>query len=394
MRLIDHKDYPFFQEYEGKPYLRDGVERNWRNDDLQSFTPLRFMPPELMDYQGRAVVVDPDVFAVGDIFELLTRDMAGKAIMCRTRAGAKRISDGNYASSVMLLDCAKLRHWQVEKQFRELFTFERDYRKWINLQYEEPEHHRAARAGVERLRPADRADQDGAQHPAQDPAVEERAAGRLHPGRDQPAVPADRLADARRRKLFGDYGLLGSYISHPDRNQEHLFFGLLRECVEQGTRDPGDAARGDAPEPRASRRLRGAGAHAATRRLNACVCHGTRLMSCRADRGLDDPSFPRARPRAIRGTSRRERGHERCAMAAPLVRAACQGDQLAMCGPKRTELARKAEAAAARDGFSVDAALREEGHASLAGYIQSVLRRRADSKAKRTAMRTPGPRRA
>ena len=53
--------------------------------------------------------------------------------MCRTRAGAKRIYDGNYASSVMLLDCARLGHWQVEKQFRELFTFERDYRKWINL---------------------------------------------------------------------------------------------------------------------------------------------------------------------------------------------------------------------------------------------------------------------
>ena len=59
---------------------------------------------------------------------------------------------------------------------------------------------------------------------------------------------------------------------------------------------------------------------------------------------------------------------------------------------KAEELARKAEAAAARDGFSVGAALREEGQASLTNYIQSVLRRRADSKAKRTAMRTPGMR--
>ena len=41
-----------------------------------------------------------------------------------------------------------------------------------------------------------------------------------------------------RRKLFGDYGLLGSYIAHPDRNQENLFFGLLRECVEQGIVTP------------------------------------------------------------------------------------------------------------------------------------------------------------
>ena len=61
---------------------------------------------------------------------------------------------------------------------------------------------------------------------------------------------------------------------------------------------------------------------------------------------------------------------------------------------KAAELARKAEAAAARDGFSVDAALREEGQGSLASHIQNVLRRRADSKAKRTAMRSPGPRRA
>jgi len=35
------------------------VKRPWFNDDLQSFTPTRFMPPELMAYQGRAVVIDP-----------------------------------------------------------------------------------------------------------------------------------------------------------------------------------------------------------------------------------------------------------------------------------------------------------------------------------------------
>ena len=29
-------------------------------------------------------------------------------------------------------------------------------------------------------------------------------------------------------------GLLGRYFRHPDRNQEHFFFGLLRECVERG----------------------------------------------------------------------------------------------------------------------------------------------------------------
>ena len=29
VRIIDHKDFAFFEEFEGKPYLRDGVERNF-----------------------------------------------------------------------------------------------------------------------------------------------------------------------------------------------------------------------------------------------------------------------------------------------------------------------------------------------------------------------------
>jgi hypothetical protein len=35
-----------------------------------------------------------------------------------------------------------------------------------------------------------------------------------------------------RRKLFGEYAFLGNYKDHPDANQEHLFFGLLRECID------------------------------------------------------------------------------------------------------------------------------------------------------------------
>ncbi len=38
-----------------------------------------------------------------------------------------------------------------------------------------------------------------------------------------------------RRKVFGEYAFLGHYQPHPDPNQEHLFFGLLKECIEKGT---------------------------------------------------------------------------------------------------------------------------------------------------------------
>ena len=56
--IMDMRDYPFFAEHEGREYLRDGVHRVWLNDDLQSFTPTRFLPPQLMGYEGRAVVIE------------------------------------------------------------------------------------------------------------------------------------------------------------------------------------------------------------------------------------------------------------------------------------------------------------------------------------------------
>ncbi len=234
VRIIHHKDHPFFQKYEGRQFLRNGVKRVWRNEDLQSFTPLRFMPPELMGYEGRAVVVDPDVFAVGDVFELLSRDMAGKAIMCRTRSGTARLNAGNYASSVMLLDCARLTHWRVEEQFAEMFTFARDYRRWINLDLEPPETiglFEPQWNDFDRLTPNTK--------------MVHNTKRRTQPwktGLPVDFMPAETFRmfpplgwlERARRRLFGDYGLLGHYVRHPDQKQEQLFFGLLRECLEKG----------------------------------------------------------------------------------------------------------------------------------------------------------------
>ena len=259
VRIIDTKDHPFLHAREGQHYLRDGVQRQWLIEDLQSFTPLRFMPPELMGYQGRAMVIDPDVFAVGDVNELLTRDMEGKALMCRARKGPK-----SFASSVMLLDCARLTHWRTAEQFDEMFEFKRDYMDWICLKLEPRETHRPARARVERLRPPRREHQAPAQHQALEPALEDRACrstsrpsestrhlppARLDPpGPRQPVRPL-RPARAVQAALGPEPGAL-----------------LLRPPARmpgQGRDLRGDAARGDGAQPRAPRRVRGAGADAA-----------------------------------------------------------------------------------------------------------------------------------
>ncbi len=92
VKLVETRSYDWMKAYEGKPYLRDGLKRAWLNEDLQSFTVLRFTPPEIMGYQGRSLVVDPDVFCISDIKELLSRDMQGKAVLARHRRAASRPS--------------------------------------------------------------------------------------------------------------------------------------------------------------------------------------------------------------------------------------------------------------------------------------------------------------
>lgn len=232
VRIMHVDDFPFLAANEGRKFLRGLEHRVWRMDDLQSFTPLRFMPPQLMGYQGRAVVIDPDVFAVGDIRGLFDMDMHGTAIMCRIRPGYKDLP-AYRASSVMLLDCAKLKHWRVEEQLEEVFDFKRDYLRWIKLDYEPEES--VGLFGPEwndfdRLTPETRL---------------------LHTTyrRTQPwktGLPADfsirrkpRGLKARkwiayaRQMLFGPTAE-GVYLPHPDPNQERFFFVLLKECLQKG----------------------------------------------------------------------------------------------------------------------------------------------------------------
>ncbi len=234
VRIIHTKDYPFLWNKEGQLYLRDGVKRRWLMDDLQSFTPLRFLPPEMMGYKGRAVVIDPDIFAVGDVWELLSRDMGGKSIMCRKRSGPKGYIDGCLASSVMLLDCTKLKHWRTEEQFDEMFEFKRDYMPWICLKLEPREQiglfenewndFDRLTESTKMLHNTRRKTQPWKTGLPTDWRPAERF--RLFP-------PLAWLLRAR-RQLFGEYAFLGHYKPHPDPNQERLFFGLLRECLDNG----------------------------------------------------------------------------------------------------------------------------------------------------------------
>ena len=233
VEIIGTEQFPWLKAREGQLYLRDGLKREWLYDDLQSFTPLRFMPPELMGYSGRAVVTDPDVFAVGDIMELLTRDMEGKAIVCRPRSGAKRL-EGVLATSVMLLDCAKLTHWRCQEQFQQLFDRTLDYADWIGLKNED-------RSTIG-LFENEWNDFDRLSEKTKLIHNTKRKTQPWKAGLPADYIPAEkyrifppiRWVLRARRKLFGDYAFVPDYKPHPDPKQEDFFFGLLRECVDKG----------------------------------------------------------------------------------------------------------------------------------------------------------------
>ncbi len=233
VKFIHTKDHPFLAAKEGQTFLRGGTTRVWRMDDLQSFTPLRFLPPKLMNWQGRAVVTDPDVFAVGDVNELLDRDMHGAAVMGRHRSG-KAEKDYQVATSVMLMDCARLKHWDVEADFDQLFRMEKDYKEWMVLAYEDP-------ANIGYLEDCWN-DFDNLDEHTRLIHNTKRKTQPWKSGLPVDYTPADKFKDKPllaslnrlRARVFGEYGLLGHYQEHPDRRQEEFFFGLLKECLETG----------------------------------------------------------------------------------------------------------------------------------------------------------------
>jgi len=224
IQILSTADYPRLNA-QGQSILRGGTIRPWDPDDLQSFTPLRFLPPDAMGHRGIALITDPDVFAVGDVGELFARDLQGKAIWAVPRPGHNNSPD-YIATSVMLLDCAKLPHWQFERDLDDLFAHRFDYVDWIELKREdrstigllEPEWNDFDRltSRTKLLHTTKRRTQPWKTGLPVDYTLRERGW-------------VDAFRRLRRRK----------YETHPDPRQEALFFSLLAELVDSGevTRD-------------------------------------------------------------------------------------------------------------------------------------------------------------
>lgn len=219
VRILDLDDFPRLKR-PGQSILRGGQIRAWDPDDLQSFTPLRFAPPTLMEFEGRAVVTDPDCFGVGDVAELLRWDMGDKAIMAVPRPGYDK--DPDYlATSVMLLDCAKLRTWQFDALLDDLFGHKFDYLAWIKLKLED--------RSMIGLLPPEWNDFD---RMTPETRILHTTKRRTQPWKT--GLPVDYTL--RERGPFDFFRRLGArrYGRHPDPNQEAFIFSLLAEMLDAG----------------------------------------------------------------------------------------------------------------------------------------------------------------
>jgi len=132
------------------------------------------------------------------------------------------------------MDCARLRHWDVEAEFNQLFSGEKDYKEWMVLAYEDP-------ANIGYLEDC----WNDFDHLDEQTRLIHNTKRKTQPwktGLPVDYTPANKFKNKPllaslnrlRAKVFGEYGLLGHYQEHPDRRQEELFFGLLKECIASG----------------------------------------------------------------------------------------------------------------------------------------------------------------
>jgi hypothetical protein len=132
------------------------------NNPRTGFSFYRYKIPELCGYRGRALYLDPDMLALGDVAELATLPFGAHSVLCTNQPAPPKRWEGDpkfrpgLHSAVMLLDCSRLR-WKLDEivdgldegrytyaQLRDLSVFDSDEvgatipTAWNHLEHYEP----------------------------------------------------------------------------------------------------------------------------------------------------------------------------------------------------------------------------------------------------------------
>lgn len=213
--IMNVEENPTYMSYAGMTYKRGTETRTHDPNDLQFFTLSRFMPPELMNHEGRALVIDPDIFALADIGELFEMNLQGNAVAACPKKE-------HWDTSVMVLDCARLPHWNIKNILEGLKNGTEDYRAWMQLKKEKVTPLSRDWNSLDTLTPHTKM---------------LHTTNRL----TQPwktGLPIDFTLGVV-PKLFGIIPRFlvsrpTHYQKHPDKNIEHLFLTLTKEAMAAG----------------------------------------------------------------------------------------------------------------------------------------------------------------
>jgi hypothetical protein len=234
VHLLRLEETPHLYRRHGQRYVwwEGDAPLTFRRRDPQGFSPLRRMVPALLGFKGRALVLDPDVFAIGDVWELLSRDMEGKAILCCQKP-LWRKDRRLYSSAVMLLDCGQLTHWRWERDIDAIFSGSLTMGPWHFLLNESPD-----RIGLleDEWNHCDTLTEATKLLHNTEISTQPWKTGLpllYHAPRWPPLI--ERLRRAGRRLASGSPDQTERYRPHPDPRQERSYFTLLKECVDEGS---------------------------------------------------------------------------------------------------------------------------------------------------------------
>jgi hypothetical protein len=127
VKLMSFEESEILKKYLGKKYLKNGKLKTYEND-LQSFTPLRFLAPTLNNNKDLILVIDPDIFAINDPKIILDNVNDDYDLYCTSYNQILR-------SEMMLVNAKKIQ-WNFEKIIKELFEFKIDYKDLMSLSFD------------------------------------------------------------------------------------------------------------------------------------------------------------------------------------------------------------------------------------------------------------------
>ena len=128
--VLSTDKFTALNHFHGCVYRYKGNKVFFDKDDIQSFTLLRLAIPEVMEYQGKSLVVDPDVFWVSNespcqLFDYVSAD---KPVAC--------VHDQHWRTSVMVTNNEELSGWSMLNAINALKDGV-DYKQLIELAHVE-----------------------------------------------------------------------------------------------------------------------------------------------------------------------------------------------------------------------------------------------------------------